>query len=123
MALAEVSRGISLASVATELDRSSASISRWKKGLYKAPKSIRGALAKRGRFLSAVSLERYDFDWVCSEFSVKQSFIADTLGITRQALENGKLRGFTPERRREIERILHRLGRELLTLSKHEDLC
>lgn len=120
MALAEVSKGIHLGQLAEEIDRSWASASRWKNGKASPPVDFTRVLARRGRFLASASFDRYDFDWVCEEFGVKHAFIAKRLGITRQAFAESRANGFTAERKRDIERIVRRLGRDMLQLSRRK---
>ena len=120
MILQEVAKtGMSFASFAHEVKRNSSTIGQWASGwVKKPPVNVKPILARRGKFLSRISLKRYDFDWVCAEFGIKKAHIAKQLGISKQALDDCRKRGFSDERQKDIEQVFHSIGRRLQTLAE-----
>ena len=132
MILERVSKnGVSLASFAEAARCNRNTLSRWKNGRRKqgaieAAPRLTKLIARRGEALLNVSLDKNRLDTICERYGISQLYIAsqmwnyvdDKKGISKQAYHKAKLKGFTPERKREIEQILRNIGKELLQLSK-----
>ena len=110
--------GLKVRSFASPLNCDESTISGWLGGYTRANPRIFNLIEKRGKFLSKVNLSRHDYEWVCQEFGIKHTLIADRLGISQQALQKQRARGLPPERLRDIEKILRNIGQRLLVIAR-----
>jgi len=117
--------GLNFSVLGREIGVSRSRISKWKDGKTspRNPQKVIKALNRKSNYLSQVYLSSYDdFNKICREIGLRESRIAEMIGLTRQALNARKQRDGVRYCLHELQMILRGIGKQLQILLKQDSL-